>query len=338
MSFWEDLQAWTQAQYDALMLANLKRKRKWTAEDINKLLRDRIANRLKAKQGRAIGAEFLRTAGRIPPAQEPIELGPVEHGWLTGTAPNWTIYTWSSMAAYLAGQGITIGADGEYATTITGRVTPTALADDPERYSGLMRLLVQSLVGAGRHVVDIMPLAAPPYDGMPYWGFVSELPNVGLMRSPDKSYWLIKQVLQTGDAGCGIYAVKLTFPSAIADLITLANSGTLNTQNQQLADAWILSQAVKPLTATIKILSRADFIASGGFLGDNFAGFLTYRQQQRGASDELVAGGQRRIAPLALAMRRGISLSQGHTAASQQARDPQHHLDCRRSICIDHNV
>lgn len=64
MSFWEDLQAWTQAQFDALMLANLKRKKKWTAEDINRLLRDRISKRLKAKLGTGIDAEFLRTGSR----------------------------------------------------------------------------------------------------------------------------------------------------------------------------------------------------------------------------------------------------------------------------------
>lgn len=285
--FWADLQRWTEARVAAILRGRIGAKRNdYIAADINKLLRDRIQDPLTIKVGDKVLAEFLRTAGRAPPKYV-LELGPVEHGWLTGSTGAWTIYTWSSLAAYLAGQGISIGADGEYASTITGRVTPTAGVDDPERYSGLMRLLVQSLVGAGRHVTDIMPLANPPYDGNPYWQFTGDIHQVGLMRGPDQSYWLIKAVINEGDAGHGVYAVKLTFPEELDWLIALANGGTLSPSNQAYADSWILSQAIKPTTSTIKILSRSGFLP---LFGDGFAGSISYRHQARGASDELSAG------------------------------------------------
>jgi hypothetical protein len=271
--FWADLQRWTEAQVAAILRGRIVARRKdYLASDINKLLRDRINEPLAIKVGDKVLAEFLRTAGRAPPKYV-LPIGPVEHGWLTGSTGAWTIYTWSSLAAYLAGQGISIGADGEYATTITGRVTPT---DRPHLYSGLARLMVQSLVGAGRALSALMPS-----------GWTADPLTIGCIRSPSGVYWLTKA------SSAGIFAARLSTPVSMADVAALAESGTLSGWDQERADAWVLGmQELADGPDIVELVASADTDLTE-FYADYKANLVwgwCWRYQSRGAADEHISG------------------------------------------------
>jgi hypothetical protein len=273
--FRRDLQAWAEAAVAARLRKRAKDKpqtnRKQLASDINRLLTDRVQLALDLLRGRAVPAEFRRSGIRSVPVPD-VPSVVVEHGWLTGTTSAWTIYTWSSLASYLAANGITIGSSGEYATTLTARPDP---ADKPHLYSGLARLLIQALVGAGRDLTEILPS-----------GWTGGPNNIGCIRSPDGVYWI------TSAGSDGIKAAMLATPASLATVAAEAEAGTLSGLDQEIADAAVLGAQTLVADSEVELIASTDedLIDFYDNSATNMAWGWCWRYQQRGADDEYVSG------------------------------------------------
>lgn len=304
--FWRDLQAWTQAQYDArARAAGLRRNN--LAADINKLLRDRLSYRLTIKDGTAIGAEFLRTAGRIPPLVPLVPL-PMESGWLTfedrGSGELPYVYTHSptGLTTYtIVPDGITLDGYASYQSELTrASYTPIKAYDPvnsalarhrPERYSGLTRLFVQALYGANRTIDEVLTGldALVPSRAVAFW--------MGLIRSPDGEYWLVwlNRRSYLGGLYQSIRARHLNIPAAMADVATAVRgwSGNMSAADANYLEAYLLSTLEYDASATNVILipeGTSDLNNMYSTYWTPMPWGLCFRYQMRGATDEHTCG------------------------------------------------
>lgn len=280
--FTRDLQAWTQAQFNRLYR---NRGQRDLANDVNRLLRDRLPKPVEIKDGIGVIAEFLRTGGRIVPVPAiPITM---DHGWLTGPYTATVIYTWSSIRALLVAQGYTIGESGEYASVVTRTANPTLY---PENFSGLMRLLVQAFIGVGRALTEIIPT-----------GWRAEPDWCGVVRSPAGVYWLANWGRRSTTM-LGVKLAKLEIPEAYQGVADNLAAGLYTGGHEALAEATVLgsltlSSVVDPDNRVVVFApTDTDFtdIYEGIFGAFGGAGEQDWgwcgRYQKRGAIDEHLCG------------------------------------------------
>lgn len=272
MSFIDDLRKWTQQQTAARGRAAAGS----TRDAIERLRRDRVTNRAVAKSGQAVAPESLVGRGRAGATGIPgTYLNTVEHGWLTGNYAEWIIYTWSAITGYLSGLGVSIGTSGEYTSAIPTR----EVLDTPRVFSGLTRLLVQSLVGAGRRMSEILP------DGWP-----DDPKQIGCIRSPDGVYWL------TWASSAGILAARLSTPPAGSRLLREIQEGAYTGQDAEIADTMILgTQSLALVDGDPDIVelipaSDTDLVEFYADYAATMAWGWCWRHQRRGASDEHQCG------------------------------------------------
>ena len=170
------------------------------------------------------------------------------------------------------------GPGGSYASSIATKLPRGSFADDPEIYSGLMRLVVQALRGAGRSINEILPSTWNPADGLR-----AKIACIRMDNQGEDSYWFIYYP-DTAAPGL-LKASALSFPEKLKDL--RKTIPTLVVENAELAallDAWCFSLLLPCSDTVLDITttgngSKLNMTRGAGWL-------LCGRYQQRGQPDE----------------------------------------------------
>lgn len=246
----------------------------------------------------------------------------LETGWLTGqvqydefggvTVTDYRIYCWFELTNFLSsslwglGQNLELDEEGycterpitsitikpefdtnnSYATYVPDRqdfVPGTGF--DPNRYSGLARLMMQGKRGAGLNFWY-------NFESLIGTGFGSNPGNLGVIRSPKGEFWLVHASVS------GLIAVKLIIAAEHRCLFYYAGSNAVTGLEQQVFDALTLAYASPELVDgspnILTLLSSSDMLPAyyneDGLLMEPLVWGWNWKQQRRGAIDEFVAG------------------------------------------------